>query len=324
MAEVTYLEAIRQGLFEEMERDPNVLVLGEDIATYGGAFKVTKGLLEKFGPNRVVDTPISESLIAGASFGMCLTGLRPVSEMQFADFVTGCCDQLIQMIAKAHYRWGAAAPMVMRLPCGANVHGGPFHSQNPEAIFFNTPGLKMVAPSNPYDAKGLLKAAIRDDNPVLYFEHKYLYRRVKAELPEEDYTVPIGKGAVVKPGSSLSIITYGSTVVYSLEAAQTLAAEGIDVEIVDLRSLLPWDKDIVAESVKKTGRALVLYEATLTGGVGAEYAAWIAEHCFDYLDAPVMRVASLDIPTPFAPELEEAFLPLPPKIVDACRRLAKY
>jgi len=239
--------------------------------------------------------------------------------MQFADFVTGCCDQLIQMIAKAHYRWGAAAPMVMRLPCGANVHGGPFHSQNPEAIFFNTPGLKMVAPSNPYDAKGLLKAAIRDDNPVLYFEHKYLYRRVKAELPEEDYTVPIGKGAVVKPGSSLSIITYGSTVVYSLEAAQTLAAEGIDVEIVDLRSLLPWDKDIVAESVKKTGRALVLYEATLTGGVGAEYAAWIAEHCFDYLDAPVMRVASLDIPTPFAPELEEAFLPLPPKIVDACR-----
>lgn len=324
MAAITYLEAIRQALWEEMKRDERVFLLGEDIGKYGGAFKVTQGFLEKFGPLRVIDTPISEAAIVGAAIGAALMGLRPVAETQFADFISCAFDQIVNFAAKCHYRWGARVPLVIRGPSGGGVHGGPFHSQNPEGWFFHVPGLKVVAPSTPRDAKGLLKAAIRDDNPVLYFEHKYLYRRIKEEVPENDYLVPLGKAEVKRSGQHLTVLTYGAMVQASLEAADQVSSQGISVEVVDLRTLLPLDEELILNSVRKTGKILIVHEDTKTGGIGAELAAIIAEEAFEFLDAPIKRVASLDTPVPYSPPLEEFFLPNAEKIAQAMRDLAGY
>lgn len=320
----TYLEAIRQGIWEEMERDPNVFLLGEDIGVFGGAFKVTAGMFEAFGERRVVDTPVSESAIVGAAIGASLMGLRPVAEMQFADFITCGFDQVVNFAAKCRYRWGAAVPMVVRAPSGGGIHGGPFHSQNPEAWFAHVPGLKVVTPATAYDAKGLIKSAIRDNDPVIFFEHKGLYRRIKEELPEGEYTVPIGKARVFREGKDLSIITYGAMVYVAQEAAETLQGEGVSTEIIDLRTVLPIDEETVLESVRKTSRAILLHEDTLTGGVGAELAARIAERAFEYLDAPVVRIAAADTPVPFSPPLEEAFLPNAEKVLEKARWLCRY
>ena len=324
MAVITYLEAIRQALFDEMARDERVFLLGEDIGAYGGAFKVTDGLQERFGEARVVDTPISEAAIVGSAIGASYMGMRPVAEIQFIDFIACCFDMLTNFAATSRYRNGAGVPIVVRGPCGGGVSGGPFHSLNPESFFLNTPGLKMVEPSTAYDAKGLLKAAIRDDDPVLYFEHKYLYRRIKDEVPEDDYIVPIGKAAVRREGSDLSIITFGAMVYTALDAAKQLAEQGVQAEVLDLRSLAPLDREAVLTSVSKTSRALLLHEATLTGGIGGELAAIIAEEAFEYLDAPVMRIASLDAPVPYSPPLEAAFLPNVDKVVAAAKRLVDY
>ena len=321
---ITYLEAISEGLREEMRRDKSVFLLGEDIGPYGGAFKVTKGFLEEFGEDRVIDTVLGEAAIIGAATGAAIVGMRPVAEMQFADFVTNGFNQLVNITAKYHYRNFIPVPMVLRLPSGGGIHGGPFHSTNPEGWFFHVPGLKLVAPSTPSDAKGLIKAAIRDPNPVLYFEHKYLYRHIKAEVPEDDYIVPIGKADVKREGNDATVITYGSGVHWSLEAAEKISAEGVGVEILDLRTLQPLDRGAIFQSVKKTGKALIVHEDTLTGGVGAEVAALISEHCFSYLDAPVKRVASLDTPVPYAPTLEQWFLPNTEKVLNALRSLSSY
>ena len=320
----TYLEAIRQGIWEEMERDPNVCLLGEDIGAYGGAFKVTAGMLEQFGERRVVDTPLAESAIAGAAIGAGMFGLRPVAEMQFSDFITCAFDQIVNFAAKCRYRWNAPVPIVVRAPSGGGNRGGPFHSQNPEAWFTHVPGLKVVTPATAYDAKGLIKSAIRDNDPVLFFEHKGLYRRIKEDLPEEEYTVPIGQARVFREGTDLSIITYGAMVYAANEAADTLAAEGISVEIVDLRTLLPLDEETILASVRKTSRAIVLHEDTLTGGFGGEIAARITERAFDCLDAPVVRIAAPDIPVPYSPPLEDAFLPNAEKVLQKARWLLKY
>ncbi|MBZ5591488.1 MAG: alpha-ketoacid dehydrogenase subunit beta [Acidobacteriia bacterium] len=322
--QLTYLEAIRQGIQEEMRRDPDVFLLGEDIGVYGGAFKVTAGMLDEFGERRVIDTPISESAIVGAAIGASLMGLRPVAEMQFADFITCGYDQIVNFAAKCRYRWGAAVPMVIRAPSGGGIHGGPFHSQNPEAWFTHTPGLKVVAPSTPADAKGLIKSAIRDNDPVLYFEHKALYRRIKEEVPDGDFTVPIGQAAVVREGRDLSIITYGAMVHVAREAAEALENEGISVEIVDLRTLAPLDEDTVLASVRKTSKVLLLHEDTMTGGIGGELAARIAQKAFEYLDGPIVRLTAPDTPVPYSPPLEEAFLPNATKLVEAARSLARY
>lgn len=322
--EVTYLEAISQALDEEMARDQRVFLMGEDIGTYGGAFKITEGFLDKYGEWRVLDTPLSESGFVGAAIGAAMMGLRPVVEMQFADFISCAFDQITEVAAKNHYRWGAPVPMVIRAPFGGGVHGGPFHSECPEGWFFHSPGLKLVAPSTPYDAKGLLKAAIRDPNPVIYFEHKFLYRRIKDVLPREDYIVPIGKADIKRPGTDLSVITYGAMVHLALEAAQQLATEGIEVEVVDLRSLMPLDKDTIYGSVRKTGKAVMVHEDNKTGGIGAELAALLAEDCFDSLDGPILRVAAPDTPVPFSAPLEEFFLPKTSDIVAAARKLAAY
>ena len=324
MAVITYLEAIRQALFDEMARDERVYVLGEDIGAYGGAFKVTEGLLDRFGEQRVVDTPISEAAIVGSAIGASYMGMRPVCEIQFIDFISCCFDMLTNFAATSRYRNGAGVPLVVRGPCGGGVGGGPFHSLNPESFFLNTPGLKMVEPSTAYDAKGLLKAAIRDDDPVLYFEHKYLYRRIKDEVPDEDYIVPLGKAAIRREGTDLSIITFGAMVHTAVEAAGKLAAEGVEAEILDLRSLAPLDREAVLATVAKTSRALLLHEATLTGGIGGELAAIISEEAFEYLDAPVMRVASADSPVPYSPPLEAAFLPGVDKVVAAAKKLVEY
>jgi 2-oxoisovalerate dehydrogenase E1 component beta subunit len=324
MAPVTMLEAIRQALFEEMDRDAAVVAIGEDIGVYGGAFKVTEGLLERFGPERVMDTPISETAIVGAAVGMGYLGLRPVVEMQFIDFIACCFNQVTNFVAKSHYRWGAPVPMVLRGPSGGNVHGGPFHSANPEMYFVHTPGLKVVYPATAYDAKGLLKSAIRDNNPVLFFEHKYLYRRIKEELPEEDYTVPLGKAAVKREGRDLTIISYAAMLHTSLEAAEALAKEGIEAEVVDLRTLLPLDKETILASVKKTNKLLIVHEDTRTGGIAGEIASLVCEGAFEDLDGPIMRVTSLDTPVPFAPPLEERFLPNADKVAVAARELARY
>ena len=324
MAVITYLEAIRQALFDEMARDERVYVLGEDIGAYGGAFKVTEGLLDRFGEQRVVDTPISEAAIVGSAIGASYMGMRPVCEIQFIDFISCCFDMLTNFAATSRYRNGAGASIVVRGPCGGGVGGGPFHSLNPESFFLNTPGLKMVEPSSAYDAKGLLKAAIRDDDPVLYFEHKFLYRRIKDEVPDDDYVVPIGKAAVRREGSDLSIITFGAMVHTAVDAAGKLAAEGVEAEILDLRSLAPLDREAVLTTVAKTSRALLLHEATLTGGIGGELAAIISEEAFEYLDAPVMRVASADSPVPYSPPLEAAFLPGVDKVVTAAKKLVEY
>jgi 2-oxoisovalerate dehydrogenase E1 component beta subunit len=323
MAAITYLEAIRQGMFEEMRKDERVVMLGEDIAKYGGAFKVTAGMYDEFGPTRVIDTPISESAIVGAAIGMSMNGLLPVCEMQFIDFITCAFDQITSYAAKSRYRWGVGVPLVVRGPCGGNVHGGPFHSANPEMYFAHTPGLKVLTPATAYDAKGLIKAAIRDPDPVLFFEHKYLYRRIKEELPVDDYIVPIGKAALRRPGKDITLVTYGAMLYLAYEAAEQLAPD-IELEVIDLRSILPFDIEMVMDSVKKTSRCIILHEDTLTGGIGGEIAARLADEAFTYLEAPIKRIASPDAPVPFAPTLEEAFLPKTADIVRVSRELMAF
>src|SRR6202521_436004 len=324
MPVLTYLDAIRQGLWEEMERDSSVFLLGEDIGAYGGAFRVTAGMLEKFGEKRVVDTPISESAIVGAAVGAALMGMRPVAEMQFMDFISCGLDQICNMAAKIHYRWGAKVPMVVRGPSGAGVHGGPYHSQSNEMWFVHTPGLKVVVPATAYDAKGLIKSAIRDDNPVIFFEHKFLYRQIKEEVPEDDYVVPLGKAMVRREGEDISVITYGAMVWTALEAASALEKEGVSVEVVDLRTLLPYDEETVLASVKKCNKVILLHEDTRIGGMAGEIAALIAEKAFEELDGPIVRVTAPDTPVPFAPQLEEYFLPNAKKVIEAARKLAAY
>jgi 2-oxoisovalerate dehydrogenase E1 component beta subunit len=324
--ELTYLEAIREALAEEMRRDPKVFVLGEDVGVYGGAFGATQGLFDEFGDLRVVDTPISESAIIGISIGAAMRGYRPVAEMQFADFISCGFDQIVNQAATLRYRYGgrASVPIVVRAPSGGGVSGGLYHSQNPEAWFVHRPGLKVVAPSTAYDAKGLLKAAIRDDNPVVYFEHKYLYRRAKGPVPEGDEIVPIGVAAIRRDGHDATILTYGAMVTPSLEAADALAKEGVEVEVIDLRSLMPFDKDAIFRSVDKTSRVLVVHEDVKTLGIGAELSAVIMEERFDSLDAPVLRLTYPDTHAPFSHVLEQANLPNTARIVDGVRKLAAY
>jgi len=324
--DLTYLDAIREALLEEMRRDPKVFVLGEDVGPYGGAFGVTQGLCDEFGELRVIDTPISESAIIGVSIGAALRGYRPVAEMQFADFISCGFDQIVNQAATLRYRYGgrASVPIVVRAPSGGNVSGGLYHSQNPEAWFIHRPGLKVVAPSTPYDAKGLLKAAIRDDNPVVYFENKYLYRRAKGPVPEGDEIVPIGVAATRREGSDATLLTYGAMVQPSLEAADRMAREGVEVEVIDLRTLMPFDREAMFRSVEKTSRAVIVHEDVKTLGLGAELSAVLMEERFDHLDAPVLRVTYPDTHCPFSHILEQANLPNADKIVDALRRLAAY
>src|SRR5437588_5564321 len=326
MSQTTYLEAIRQGIWEEMERDPAVFCIGEDIGIYGGAFKVTEGFIDRFGPERVIDMPIAESAIVGAAFGAALTGLRPVAEFQFIDFIACAFNQIVNVLAKSHYRWGAPAPVVLRGPCGGGVHGGPFHSQNPEMWFVHTPGMKVVAPGTPSDAYGLIKSAVRDNNPVLFLEHKFLYRRIKEELPNGggDFTVPIGKARVAREGGHVSVITYAAMLHVALEAAELLAKEGIELEVLDLRTLLPLDREAIADTVRRTNRVIILHEDTKTGGIAGEVAASINDEAFDELDAPIVRITSLDTPVPFSPPLEQAFLPKVEDVVREARRLKAY
>jgi 2-oxoisovalerate dehydrogenase E1 component beta subunit len=324
MAPITMLEGIRQAMFEEMDRDPAVVALGEDIGVYGGAFKVTEGLLARFGPERVIDAPISETAIVGAACGMSYLGLRPIVEMQFIDFIACCFNQVTNFVAKSHYRWGAPVPMVLRGPSGGGVHGGPFHSANPEMYFMHTPGLKIIYPSTAYDAKGLLKSAIRDNNPVLFFEHKFLYRRIKEEIPAEEYTIPIGKAAIRREGTDLTIISYAAMAHTSREAAEMLSKEGIDAEVIDLRTLMPLDRDTILASVKKTNKLLIVHEDTRTGGIAGEIAAVVCESAFEDLDGPIMRVTALDTPVPYSPPLEERYLPNAGKVAAAARELARY
>ena len=325
MATKTVIEALRDALHEEMQRDERVLVMGEDVEE-GGVFRATEGFLAEFGPGRIIDTPLSESLIVGAAIGAALNGMRPVAEIQFADFIHPAMDQIVSEAARMRYRSNGAfsCPMVIRAPSGGGIHGALYHSQNVEALFAHVPGLKVVAPSTPYDAAGLLKAAIRDDDPVLFFEHKKTYRLIKGEVPEQDYVLPIGKANVVRQGKDLSIFTYGLAVHQCLEAAEAVAQE-VSVEVVDLRTLAPLDKEAILESVSKTGKALIVHEDNLTGGIGGEVAAIIAEEAFDYLDGPVMRLAMPDVPAvPYSPPLEEYCLLNPEKIAAAIRKLAAY
>ncbi len=324
MPVMTYVEAIRQGLWEEMERDEAVFLMGEDVGVYGGAFKLTKGFLERFGERRVIDTPLSESVIVGAGTGAAIHGLRPVVEMQFSDFMACGFDQITNFAAKCRYRWGASVPLVIRAPAGGGVHGGPFHSQNPEMPYVHTPGLKVVQPSTAYDAKGLIKASIRDNDPVIFLEHKYLYRSIKEDVPEDDYTVPLSKAAVRREGSDLSVICYGWMVHVALQAAEKLSGEGIDVEVLDLRTLVPYDREAVLATAKKTSKVILLHEDTLTGGLGGELAGLISEHAFEYLDGPLVRIAAPDTPVPYSPPLEEAFLPNVDKVVEKARWLYRY
>ena len=323
----TFIEAIRQGIYEEMKRDETVFVIGEDIGTYGGAFKLTEGFIDEFGAERMIDTPISESAIVGAACGAALLGMKPIAEFQFIDFISGGFDMLTNYAAKSRYRGCGGIQAVFRGPCGSGVRGGPFHSLNAESFFLNTAGLKILEPSTAYDAKGLIKAAIRDPDPVLFFEHKKLYRlpRLREELPEEDYIVEIGKARTAREGKDLSIITFGAQVLNALDAAEHLEKEdGLSIEIIDLRSLAPLDKEAILTTVKKTNRVLVLHEASLTGGIGGEISAIIAEEAFEWLDAPVIRVASIDAPVPFAPQMEDYYLPGLEEITQACRKLAAY
>jgi pyruvate/2-oxoglutarate/acetoin dehydrogenase E1 component len=321
MAELTYLEAISDGLREEMRRDESVLCLGEDIGHFGGAFKVTDGFIEEFGANRVIDTPLAENAIIGTAVGAAVEGLRPVCEMQFADFIACGFDQLVNVAAKLHYRQGVAAPMVVRLPSGGGFSGGPFHSQNPEAWFLQSPGLKVVAPATAADAKGLLAAAIRDPNPVCYLEHKGLYRYVKGEVPEGEYVVELGKARVAREGEEMTVITYGSGVHLALDAAEALDES---IEVVDLRSLCPLDTEAILASARKTGKVLVAHEATQSCGVGAEVAALVAAEAFEDLDAPVRRLTAADVPIPFSPPLEQEILPQLEDMKEACRELLQY
>ncbi len=322
MPEATYLQAISDGLREEMRHDETVFCLGEDIGAFGGAFKVTDGFIEEFGAQRVWDTPLAEAAIIGAAVGAAVEGLRPVCEMQFADFIACGFDQLVNVAAKMHYRQGLSVPMTVRLPSGGGFSGGPFHSQNPEAWFLQAPGLKVVAPSTPADAKGLLAAAIQDPNPVVYLEHKHLYRRAKGEVPEGRYEIPLGKARLAREGADLTVIAYGAMVPLALEATDDL--EGARIEVLDLRSLVPLDRDAVLASVRKTSKVVVLHEATRSCGVGAEVAALIAEEAFEDLDGPVVRVSAPDVPIPFSPPLVRAVLPQVDDVKEACRELLAY
>lgn len=325
MRELTYLEAVAEALAQEMARDPSVVVLGEDVADpFGGAFKVTKGLAERFGPERVINTPIAELGFTGMANGMALMGMRPVVEMQFADFISTAFDAIVQFAATTRYRWGAAVPLVVRAPSDGGIRSGPFHSQNPEAWFVHTPGLKVVAPATPADAKGLLTAAIRDDDPVIYLEAKPLYRSLRGPVPPGDHLVPLGEAAVVRLGRDLTIVAYGTQVHEALRAARRLAADGIEAEVVDLRTLKPLDVDTVIDSVRRTSKLLVVHAANRLCGVGAEVAALCAELAFDDLDAPIVRLGGLDVPVPFSPPLEDAYRPNASKIADAARRLAAW
>jgi pyruvate/2-oxoglutarate/acetoin dehydrogenase E1 component len=324
MAEKTYLQAISDGLRQEMRRDERVFVLGEDVGVYGGAFKVTLGFQEEFGAWRVLDMPLSETAIVGGATGAALMGLRPVAEMQFADFVSCAWDHLVTVAAKQHYRAGTPIPIVLRLPSGGGFSGGPFHSQNPESSFAHIPGLKVVCPATPEDAKGLLVAAIEDPNPVLYFEHKHLYRRIKGEVPDDRYVTPFGEARTHRSGDDVSVITWGAMVYTAEEAAAKLDAEGVSVDVLDLRTLIPWDREAVLKSVRRTSKVLVLHEDTRTGGFGAEIAATIAEEAFEDLDAPVRRIAAPDAPVPFSPTLEKAYIPRVDDGVAGLRGLAAY
>jgi len=324
MAVLTYIEALREAMLQEMETDERVFVIGEDVGIYGGAFRATQGFLEKFGESRVIDTPISETAIVGAAIGAALMGMRPIAEMQFIDFISCAFDILVNYAAKTRYRWGAGVPLVVRGPCGGGVHGGPFHSQNPEAYFMNVPGLKIVAPGTPRDAKGLLTAAIRDPDPVIYLEHKFLYRRLKEDVPEETFVVPIGKARLAREGKDVSIITYAAMQHVALDAAVAAAADGISVEVLDLRTLLPLDEEAILTTAAKTGKVIVLHEATRTGGPGGEVAALVAERVFEHLDAPIVRIAPPDTPVPYSPPLEEQFLPNADRVGKAIRALYDY
>jgi 2-oxoisovalerate dehydrogenase E1 component beta subunit len=321
VAELTYLQAISDGLRTEMRRDQRVFVLGEDVGVYGGAFKVTLGFQEEFGAWRVIDAPLSETAIVAGATGAAMMGMRPVAEMQFADFVSCAWDHLVTVAAKQRWRVGTPVPIVLRLPSGGGFSGGPFHSQNPESSFAHVPGLKCVCPATPEDAKGLIISAIEDPNPVLFFEHKHLYRRIKGEVPEERYTVPIGKARIHQDGDDVSVITWGAMVHTAAEAAKQVDAS---VEIIDLRTVLPWDKQAVLDSVRKTSKVLVLHEDTRTGGFGGEIAATIAEEAFEDLDAPVRRITAPDTPVPFSPVLEKAFLPQVDDVVKALQELSSY
>jgi pyruvate/2-oxoglutarate/acetoin dehydrogenase E1 component len=322
MAEKTYLQAISDGLRQEMRRDKRVYVIGEDVGVYGGAFKVTLGFQEEFGPWRVIDAPLAETAIVGSCTGAAMMGLRPVAEMQFADFVSCAWDHLVTVAAKQRWRAGTPVPIVVRLPSGGGFSGGPFHSQNPESSFARIPGLKVVCPATPEDAKGLIVSAIEDPNPVLYMEHKHLYRRIKGEVPDERYTVPIGKARTHREGEDVTVITWGAMVYTADEAANQL--DDLSVEIIDLRTILPWDKQAVLESARKTSKVLVLHEDTRTGGFGAEIAATIAEEAFEDLDAPLKRITAPDSPVPFSPTLEKAYIPQVEDVVKGLKELAEY
>jgi 2-oxoisovalerate dehydrogenase E1 component beta subunit len=319
----TYLQAISDGLRQEMQRDKRVYVIGEDVGVYGGAFKVTQGFQDEFGPWRVIDAPLSETAIVGSCTGAAMMGLRPVAEMQFADFVSCAWDHLVTVAAKQRYRAGTPVPIVVRCPSGGGFSGGPFHSQNPESSFAHIPGLKVACPATPADAKGLLISAIEDPNPVLYFEHKHLYRRIKDEVPDERYTVPFGRARIHREGDDVTVVTWGAMVYTADEAAKQLEGE-ISVEIIDLRTVLPWDKDAVLTSVAKTSKVLVLHEDTRTAGFGAEIAATITEEAFEDLDGPVKRVTAPDTPVPFSPPLEKAFIPQVDDVVTGLRDIAEY
>ena len=327
MPELTYLEAIRQALHDEMEIDDRVFCMGEDVGRQGGAFGATKELQQRFGEARSIDTPVAESGIVGVAVGAAMAGQRPVAEMQFADFVSCAFDQLVTCAAKMHYRIGWEVPLVVRCPNGGGVGGGPYHSENVEAWFHHHAGLKIVCPATATDAYGLLRAAIRDPNPVVFCEHKFLYRRVKEEVAtggSEGELVPLGKARVTRPGDDLTVVTYAATVQLALAAADRMAEEDVSVEVIDLRTLIPFDRETVLESVKRTGKVLIVHEDNLTGGFGAEVAAIVAEDAFEYLDAPVRRVAAIDTPIPFAPPLEREYMPLEDDIVAAVRALADY
>jgi pyruvate/2-oxoglutarate/acetoin dehydrogenase E1 component len=324
MAVMTYLEAVADGLRQAMRADPSVILLGEDVGAYGGAFKVTKGFLEEFGPRRIIDTPISEAGIAGAAVGAALVGLRPVVEMQFADFISNAFNQIVNVAATSAYRAGGCVPLVIRAPCGAGTHGGPFHSQSVEGYFFHTPGLKIVFPATPADAKGLLLSAIADTNPVLYLEHKALYRSERGQVDAGLGRVPLGQALVRRPGSHVSVITYGMMVRRCLEAADAAAQEGVEAEVIDLRTLLPLDLETLTDSVSRTSRVLIVHEDRLRGGIGAEIAAYVGEHLFALLDGPICRVGAPDTPVPYAPSLEAAYLPSVDRIRRALIHLARW
>ena len=327
MSALTVLEAVREAMREEMQRDPTVFVLGEDVGRRGGVFLATQGFIDEFGEDRVIDTPLAEAAIAGVAVGAAMRGMRPIAEIQFGDFMFPVFNQIIGEAARIRYgtRGNVSVPLVVRSPYGGHVRGGLFHSQSPAAYFAHTPGLKVVTPATPYDAKGLLKAAIRANDPVIVLEHKRTYRSVRGEVPDEDYIVPIGVADIKREGDAATIVTYGLTLHYSLQAAEKMAQDGVEVEVIDLRTLKPLDRDTVLSSVRKTNRALVVHEDNISLGVGAEVSAIIAEYAFDSLDAPIMRVAGPDIPAmPFAPTLEAAYMPTAEKIELALRQLLEY